>query len=128
MPAALRNLTGGQVMTRHPSNLNSAPTVVGKIQINATVMLRDADVNSPLWRIKLSPSLKQIEGRADRAGTRGGTCGFEILLPQPGTKAGTANGPGFSVPIDHEIRKRGAVGRVKQLGADRQVGKHMGRR
>jgi hypothetical protein len=56
---------------------------------------------------------------------RGGTCGFVIFPPQPGTKTETANGPGFSVPIDHEIRKRGAIGGVKQLRADRQVGKHI---
>jgi hypothetical protein len=32
------------------------------------------------------------------------------------------------VPIDHEIGKRSAICGVKQLGADRQVGDHIGRR
>jgi hypothetical protein len=95
------------------SNLNSAPTLVSKIQIDATVMLRDAEVNGPPGRVKLCPCFKQIEGRADRSSARGGTCGFVIFPPQPGTKTETANGPGFSVPIDHEIGKRDAIGGVK---------------
>ena len=82
----------------------------------------------PPGRVKLRPRCKQIKGRADGSSARGGTCGFVILPPQPGTKTETANGPGFSAPIDHEIRERGAIGDVKQLRADRQVGKHISRR
>ena len=91
-------------------------------------MLRDAEVNGPPGRVKLCPCFKQIKGRADRSSARGGACGFVIFPLQPRTKTGTANGPGFSVPIDHEIRKRGAIGGVKQLRANRQVGKHISRR
>jgi hypothetical protein len=40
-----------------------------------------------------------------------------VFPPQPGPKAAAANGPGFSVSIDHEIGKRRAIGAVKQLGA-----------
>ena len=128
MPAALRNLTGGQVMTPIGSNLDSAPMVVGKIQIDATVMLRDADVDRPPGPVKLSPGLKQIEGRADRSSARGCACGFVIFPPQPGPKTATANRPGLSVPIDHEIHKRGTVGCGKRVGAEREIGEHIGRR
>jgi hypothetical protein len=109
------------------SDLNHAPLVVGKVQIDSTVMLGDADVNTPPGPIKLCPGLKQIEGRADRPGAGGGAGGFVMFPPQPGTKAGAANRPGFPVPIDHEICERGAVGGVKQLGAD-QIGEHIGLR
>jgi hypothetical protein len=91
-------------------------------------MLRDAEVNGPSGRVELCPCFKQIKGRANRSSARGSTRGFVIFPPQPGTKSDTANGPGFSVPIDHEIGKRSAIGGVKQLGADRQVGDHIGRR
>ena len=36
--------------------------VVGKIEVDATVVLRDADMNGPPGPVKLSPGLKQIEG------------------------------------------------------------------
>ena len=88
MPAALRNLTGGQVMTPIGSNLDSAPMVVGKIQIDATVMLRDADVDRPPGPVKLSPGLKQIEGRADRSSARGCACGFVIFPASTRTEDG----------------------------------------
>ena len=59
---------------------------------------------------------------------RGGTGGFVVLPPQPGTQADTANGPGLPVSVDHEIGKRGAIGGVKQLRAGRQIGQHISRR
>ena len=99
------------------SDFNSAPTVVSKIQIDATVIFPDAEVNGPPGRVKLCPCFKQINGRADRSKAWGVTCGFVIFPPQPGTKTGTANGPCLSVPIDHEIRKRGEIGGVKQVRA-----------
>jgi hypothetical protein len=99
------------------SNLDRTPTLVSKIQIDATFMLSDAEVNGPLGCVKLCARFKQIEGRADRSSACGGTCGFVIFPPQPGAKTDTANGPGFSVSIDHEIGKRRAIGAVKQLGA-----------
>ena len=119
MPAALRNLTGGRVMTCHPSGPISTARqrLVSKIQIDATIMLCDAEVNGALGSVELCACLKQIESRADRSGARGGTCGFVIFSPQPGTKTDAANGPGFPVSIDHEIRKCGAIGGVKQLRA-----------
>ena len=110
------------------SDFNRAPTVVSKIQIDASVMLPDAEVNGPPGGVKLCPCFKQINGRADRSSARGVTGGFVIFPPKPGTKTGTANGPGFSVPIDHEIRKRGAIGGVKQVRAECELSEHIGRR
>jgi len=97
------------------SNLDRTPTVVSKIQIDATFMLSDSEVNGPLGCVKLCARFKQIEGRADRSSACGGTCGLVIFPPQPG--ATTANRPGFPVSIDHEIGKRRAIGAVKQVGA-----------
>ena len=102
--------------------------LVGQIQIDATSMLRDAHVNGPLRAIELSAGFEQIESRPDRLAARGVAGGFVVPTPQPGPKAGAANGPGFSVPIDHEIGKCRAVGRVEQLCADRQVDEHGGGR
>jgi hypothetical protein len=101
--------------------------VVRKIQIGATAMLGDTDIGRPQGGVELSPGFEQIEGRPGRLIGWGLAGGFIKLAPQPGPKPGTANGPGFSVPVDHDIRKRGAVGRVKQLCADCQGGKQIGR-
>ena len=108
------------------SDFNCAPTVVSKIQIDPTVMLPDPEVNGPPRGVKLCPCFKQINGRADRSSAWGVTCGFVIFPPQPGTKTATTNWPCFSVPIDHEIRKRGAIGGVKQVRAECEVGEHIG--
>jgi hypothetical protein len=89
-------------------------------------MFRDADVSSPQRSLKLSTGLKQIEGRPNRPGARRIASGFVVLTPQPSAKPRAANGPGFSVPIDHEIRKGGAAGGVKQLCIAPEVGEHIG--
>ncbi len=110
------------------SDFNRAPTVVSKIQIDPTLMLRDAQVNGPLGRVKLCACFKQINGRADRSSAWRVAGGFVIFPPQPGTKTATANGPGFSVPINQQIRKRGAIGGVKQVRAECELSEHIGRR
>ena len=68
MPAALRNLTGGRVNDPPSigSDLDSTPALVSKIQIDATFVLGDADVNRALGTVELCACLKQIERRADR--------------------------------------------------------------
>ena len=43
------------------SDLNGAPVLIGKIQIEAARMLSDADADHPLGSIKLRARLKQIE-------------------------------------------------------------------
>ena len=91
----------------------------------ATALLRDANVNGPQWGVKLSSRLKKIEGPPDRRGVWCLAGRLIILVPQPGPKAGTANGPSFSVPINHEIGKRRAVGRMEQLCADCQIGQQI---
>ena len=129
MPAALRNLTGGHAddLPSIGSDLDSTPELVSKIQIDATIVLRDAEVNGALGCVKLRACLKQIECRTDRSSACGGTCGFVVFSPQPGTQADAANGPGFPMSIDDEIGKRGAIGGVKQLRAGRQIGQHISR-
>src|SRR4029079_564948 len=91
-------------------------------------MLPDPEVNGPPRGVKLCPCFKQINGRADRSSAWGVTCRFVIFPPQPGTKTATANGPGFSVPIDHEIRERSSIGGVKPVRTVCEVGEHIGRR
>jgi hypothetical protein len=52
------------VALRIGSNLDRAPTVISKIQIDPTVMLPDAEVNGQSGGVKLSPA-----GRLRRAQT-----------------------------------------------------------
>ena len=100
------------------SDLDSTPAFVSKVQIDATIVFSDAEVNSALWGVELCACLKQIERRADRPSGRGGTCGFVMFTPQPGTKPDAANGPCFTMSVDRKVRKCGAIRGVKQLRAD----------
>ena len=90
-------------------------------------MLRDPDEHCPLRPIKLSLCFQEIEGRVDGTGGRGIAGCFIVPPPQPGTHPGAAHRPGLSMAIDDEIRKGGAVGGMKQLGADRDSGEQIGR-
>ena len=49
------------------SDLDSAPAFVSKIQIDATIVLCDAEVNGALGSVELCARLKQIECRTDRS-------------------------------------------------------------
>ena len=63
MPAARRKRTGGEPMTRHPSgsDLDGAPALIGEIEIDVALVLREANMDCPLGAFKLSLRLKQIE-------------------------------------------------------------------
>ena len=62
MPGVLRNLTGGQGMTRHGVDLDRAPTLFRKVQVEATILLGDPEVNSPHGAVELSPGFQEIKG------------------------------------------------------------------
>jgi hypothetical protein len=96
--------------------------VIGKIQIDAAFVRRGADMDVPLRPIELSSGFEEIKKQSDGPGT-GNAAGFLIVLaPQPGPKAGAPDGPGFPVPVDHEICKGRAAGRVEELCFDIQIG------
>ena len=71
------------VALRIGSNLDRAPTVISKIQIDPTVMLPDAEVNGQSGGVKLSPA-----GRLRRAQTPLRALGIEISFGREG-RAGT---------------------------------------
>ena len=90
-------------------------------------MFCGSHVDGPLT-IELSSGFEEIEKQSDGPGT-GNTTGFLIVLaPQPGPKAGAPDGPGFAVPIDHDVCEGGAAHRVEELWFDIQIGEHIDRR
>ncbi len=91
-----------------------------------TRMLRDADVNRPLRRVKLRLRLEQIERRPDRLRAQSVPGLLIITTSQPGAKAFAANEPGFPSAIDKEIDKCSASGSVKQLASHWHVDEHGG--
>ena len=48
-------------MTRHGVDLDRAPTLFRKVQVEATILLGDPEVNSPHGAVELSPRFEQIE-------------------------------------------------------------------
>ena len=93
------------------SNLDRAPALVGKAKIDAPILLGDAQENRSLRPIELRSSFQQIEGRANGCVICGFPCGLIVAPPEPGAEAG--NRPRFSMLIDGEIGKSGAIIRVK---------------
>ena len=84
-------------------------------------MRRRSYVNGALRPIELSSGFQEIKGRPDRrgAGDRGGY--LIVTALQPGPKAGAADGPGFPVPIDHDICEGSAAGRMEQFRSGCQI-------
>ena len=68
-------------------------------------------------RSSVDPDLRRARGTPGR---------LVIAAPQPGPKPLAADGPGFSVTIDHDIGKCHAGGGVKQLLTQRHLGEHVG--
>src|SRR5262245_28987576 len=102
------------------SDFDATPVLVGKIKIDVTLMLGDADMDRPLRRVKLRPRLEQIELRGDRLPVQGASRGLVVVATQPPAKALAADGPGFPVTIDEEISKGGAGRGMKELATCRK--------
>jgi hypothetical protein len=89
-------------------------------------MCRCSYVNGSLRPIELSSGFQEIKGRPDRSGT-GGRGGYLIVTAlQPGSKASAADGPGFAVTTDHDIREGDAAGRMEQSRAGCEICEHNG--
>jgi hypothetical protein len=100
--------------------------VVGEIKIDASCLLGDADVHGTLGSVKLRPRFEQFELRSHRLGAQGASRRLVIAATQPVPKALAADGPGFPMTIDHEVRIRDAGGGVKQLITRPSLGEHVG--
>jgi hypothetical protein len=66
-------------------------------------MLCDSHVDGPLRPIELRSGFEEIKKRCDGRGTGNAAASLIVLTPQPGSNAGAADGPGFPVPIDHDV-------------------------
>ena len=89
MPAGRRKRTGG-LSDHAPSvgpDLDRTPGSIGEIEIDAAVVLGDADMDRPLGTIELRPRLEQIERRRERCCARGVPGRLVVAAPQPGAKA-----------------------------------------
>ena len=101
--------------------------IVGKIEIDPTSMLSEADIDCPLGSIKLRARFEQIERRRDRRPARCGPVRLVVAAPQPGPESLAADGPSFSVAVCYEIGERDPAGSVKYIFAQRHPLEHIGR-
>jgi hypothetical protein len=110
------------------SDLDRPPALVGEIEIDATGMLGDPDMDRTLGRIELGAGLEQVERRTDRCRAQGLPGGLVMSALQPGPQALASDRPGFPVTVDQQIGKGGAGGGVKELDRRRRseepVGEH----
>src|SRR5262249_3169390 len=110
------------------ADFDRPPALISQIEIDATAMLCDTEVNRPLRTVELCLRFEQIERRADRRRARGGPGQLVIASPQPKSKPLAADRPGFPVAVDHEISECRTSGGVEQLAARIDRGEHRGPR
>jgi hypothetical protein len=65
------------------ADLGRLPSGIGKIEVDAALVLGDADMDHPLGALELRPRLEQIKRRIERRGARGVPCRLVIAPPQP---------------------------------------------
>jgi len=99
--------------------------IVGKIEIDPTSMLSEADIDCPLGSIKLRARFEQIERRRDRRPARCGPVRLVVAAPQPGPESLAADGPSFSVAVLDEIGECDAAGSVENLFTERHLLEHV---
>jgi len=110
------------------ADFDCAPIVIGNIQIDAALMFCGSHVDGALRPIELRSGFEEIKKQSDGPGTGHAGGSLVVLTPQPGSKATAANGPGFPVPVDHEICECHAADGVEELWFDIQIGEHIERR
>src|SRR6516164_850205 len=119
-------LAGVRLRPSVGADFDRPPALISQIEIYATAMLGDSEVNRPLRTVELCLRFDQIERRADRRGARGGPGRLVIASPQPKSKPFAADRPGFPVAVDQEISECRTSGGVEQLGARFDRGEHRG--
>jgi len=97
---------------------------IGKIKIEAAVMLSDADIDRALGSIKLRAGFEQIERRPDHRRTRGGPGGLVVTSPHPVSETFAANGPSFPMAVCYEVGECDPGGSVKQLLTEHHLVEH----
>ena len=63
IPAGRRKRTGGHSTTRHPirSDVDGPPLLISEVEINASAMFRDADVDLTFLAIELRSCFQEVE-------------------------------------------------------------------
>ena len=89
--------------------------LIGKIKIEAAIMLSNADIDRALGSIKLRAGFEQIERGPDHRRARSGPSGVVVAAPQPVSEMSAANGPSFPVTVGYEIGECDSARSVKQL-------------
>jgi hypothetical protein len=108
-----------RVLGDPPSNgadFDAAPEFIRQINVDAAVVLGEADGDVALRTIELGLRLKHIERCVERSRARRIPGPLVLVLAQPGPKARAAQRPGFPVTVDDESHKADAVACVKEPG------------
>jgi hypothetical protein len=84
-------------------DLNRAPALVSKIEVNVTAMFSDADVHRPLGRVEERAGFEQIERGPNRRRIEGGTGRLVMAAAQSGPKPAAADRPSLASAVDREI-------------------------
>src|SRR6516162_5501574 len=98
------------------ADFDATPKLIRQIEVDQAVLLGEADRDFVLRTVELGLRLKRIEGCVQRGRARRIPGALVVLLAQPGLKALAAQRPSFSVAVDDEIGKAGAVACVKEPG------------
>jgi hypothetical protein len=114
MPAAAES--DRRVLGDPPSvgaDFDATPELIG---VDQAVLLGETDRDVALRTIELGLRLEHLEGCIQRSRARRIPGPLIVLLAQPNLKALATKRPSFSVPVDDEVRKTGAVACVKEPG------------
>src|SRR6266496_3951636 len=110
IPAARLKDTGGSSMMRQPL---ASISMACQVDVYALVDLSNAEMDPALLPIEVSLGLDDSQRGLSCIRIRGAV-GVRVVSPiQPALEALAADGPGFFMPVDFNLRVAGAVGGVE---------------
>src|SRR5204863_3911375 len=98
--------------------------LVGKVKVEAAVMLSNTDIDRTLGSIKLRAGLEEIERCPNLGRARSGPSRLVIASAHPVSETLAADGPSFAVAIRYEVGERDSGGSVKQLLTEHHLVEH----
>jgi hypothetical protein len=97
---------------------------VRKIDIEAAVMLSNADIDRTLGSIKLRAGFEEIERCPDLGRARSSPGRLVIASAHPVSETFAADAPSFAVPMRYEVGERHSAGGVKKLLTEHHLVEH----
>src|SRR5262245_56062622 len=94
-------------------DLDGLPVRIGEVEVEAALVLGDAQIDRPFWRIELGARFELIKRHLDDQGAWSGAGRLVAGAPQEAFEASAADRPGLTMAVNQNIRKGGADSSVE---------------